>query len=488
MTYKKALTKHGMLKRMKEKAVEWLRKKDVSDTIISHNVSLFLKLASGMNDSNDNGMFNVDPYDLLRLALYHEDFRSSKMLPDDIRAKIGKLFEEFMHLKHLDMSKKEQWKDYSILSTNVPLAVFRTVDLSHLPEDKRVLINNFLINKHRPDEQIYNLAQSMLYVYTPFADMLGLNSVMNKLRDYSSKVLYPKLHSKVLEELSALNDKIMENERAFSQELSDIVNEAISLHGIRVDPCCRSRIKTPGSITLKLVSREMSPEDIRKLHDIVAFMLVTESVDEAYFIAEMIKEKFGLTDDDVDDYIKNPRGETGYQSIHVDIPYNGIYIEVQIKTRKMLERCEKGDWAHALFKPRKINKDKLLLVSRFSDFLKDASTDDIESMSFAIRSDRMKVKVVRRKSVKEIELPAESRIFDMVCSVVDPTKVISVSSATSGRKFSFFDLVKDGATYEIKTGPKKKISENILRSLLNQCQSIDAKMKVRSLLIRKSRR
>lgn len=69
------------------------------------------------------------------------------------------------------------------------------------------------------------------------------------------------------------------------------------------------------------------------------------------------------------DYIKNPKNDTGYQSLHATFNVLGTNLELQGRTGIMHEEAKRGKYNHD-----KIYKDKLI-QHFFSDFMYDISTD-----------------------------------------------------------------------------------------------------------------
>ncbi|MGC8924148.1 MAG: hypothetical protein ACP5KJ_03075 [Candidatus Micrarchaeia archaeon] len=480
-----------MLARMNERAVEFLRKKSVSSDIIAHNQHLFCELAvsinGGMLDARESAKKGA--IDLLLLALYHENLGSCKQFPDEVKARISDLFEQFIDLKKRDISPKDTWTFYSeIPKNNLPLLLFRILDLAHIPCNKEFL-TKIGFDERRYEEQLNNLAKTILYTYTPYADILGLGSAVNRLRNISASVLYPETYTHVKTVIGSERGNLEKIRNKFDLVLRELVNEAVILNGISICPVYNnerviSRIKSPGSITFKLVSYGMNAEDVKTLHDIVAFTILPATVKDIYMFYSLLKDKLGDSILSVDDYIINPKPTTGYQSLHIDVLVDGYSVELQLKTPEMYQRCDKGDWAHVFIKPSKISKDAFKYMASYSGILYNASTEHIESVLNSMRSNRLiKLCVDVNGHKKHVELPKDARIFDLVCMVSNPKLGNTIRSAQTNRNYSYFDKVPENEVLlEITTNNERMISYQRLRDLLHVCTTKEAHDFIRTAL------
>lgn len=489
---------HETLRKMRDNAVQALTKKGVSVDIIRHNQELFYDMATSLKGL-DIAHAKVDPQKLLYLALYHENFRSSSSLPPEVRVIIGALMEEFLELKRLDMSHKEVWTPYSrLVGDNPTLAIFRMLDLAHMPLDKEWLVKHLRFSEKNADEQLCNTAEAMLYVYTPIADMLGLSNVMSTLRNNSVMVLYPELYYEVSRRLAIAQEHYEMVKRSFAEQLTNDINEASSLYGVEfapfstVDSIFRCRIKTAGAIVQKLRANDMSPEEMFKLHDIVAFTVLTSSVEGAFMFMEFLREKYNIPNEDISDYITSPKGKTKYQSLHIDVPCIALEepsfaieignkkVEIQVRTPEMQIRCERGDWAHALYKPSKLEKEMLLLISDYIGVLKNASSEDVQAMALSIRSPSFPIKVIFNNRVMEVDLPNNACGFDLICKVAsNPLRKHVIVSAKTGTALSIFHTVPQDGEFVIGT-TNEQFSQKSLQSVLPMC-SVETRMLIENL-------
>ncbi|MCX8200344.1 MAG: hypothetical protein N3G76_02650, partial [Candidatus Micrarchaeota archaeon] len=171
-----------------------------------------------------------------------------------------------------------------------------------------------------------------------------------------------------------------------------------------------------------------------------------------------------------------------YQSLHLSVPFvveqfgekKVRFIEVQIRTPEMQERCENGDLAHALYKQSKIDKEKLLLMAKYATTLRNASTEEAQMLAFNLRPDRIFVKVMQSGIVKEVDLQENSCIFDLICKVSDPFFVHKVISPSTSRLYSMYELVNPNYEYFIEK-TNEKTSPATINNIIPRC-SLETRM------------
>ncbi|MEM3364306.1 MAG: hypothetical protein QXS93_02230 [Candidatus Micrarchaeia archaeon] len=487
------------LRQMRDKAQKDLERLKVPPDVIYHNQQLFYTIAASLNGITKAARADINPTDLLWLSLYHENL-SYSALPSEIKETIGGLFRRFIELKHIDMSKKEVWTPYNNLVDECPaLAVFRTIDLAHFPMDYNTLVRSFLFKKDTVEYAVRNIAESMLYVYVPFADILGILDVYSSLLDKSTSILYPDLYRGVyakLKELQDENEHILKNfGNRLEYDILEAEMEDIHFANFSDNSLIKGRIKTTGSTVLKLIRKNYPIEKMMEFEDLVAFTVLTETEQDAYKFVEFLKNKYKIPEGHFDDYIRSPRGQTQYQSLHQGVPFEVErfgekkirFIEVQIRTPEMQEKCERGDQAHALFKQRKIDKEKLLLMLQYSTTLRNASTEEVQMLALNLRSERITVlaTVTPDSEVMIVDLPENSCVYDLICKVSDPFYEHKVVSATTNRMFSPYESLIPGAGYFImKTGERMRSSE--IRRIIPIC-SLETRMQLQWMLENKKK-
>lgn len=400
---------------------------------------------------------------LLLLSKYHEIYREDT-IPKEILRKLGPLYDEYLELKSKDLSPDIDAKFYlNLFENNLPLIIFRTLDLANIPlkSDKELLVNCFNFNPRKFEEERRNLALKMLDLYSPISDIFGFKNILSSIKDTSVDVLYPDKYSKIKRYLDKNNSRLIQIKQDFENRMLNEtiypLNDLINFSTFEDGSIFRGRIKSPGSIVLKMINEDLPPSKILELHDLVAFTILTDTVENARSLWELIKHDFHIQDDSefCEDFISSPRGRTGYQALHVDVFFEGVRVEVQIKTPEMYLASERGEWAHAIYKNPDM-KQAFLKLSEFFSLLENTAVLKSNVHSVDTRGKRFIAYYEHKKNKRlnhvEIRLDKDSTVFDLVMLSKldrDPFKV-TVHSKNTGLELSYNQLIREGTTYVLK--------------------------------------
>lgn len=235
------------------------------------------------------------------------------------------------------------------------------------------------------ERQVPNMARTMNSVLCPAADLFGLSYIYRKIRDVSAQHIHPGIYAEVVQELVKLQDAIMKTNLLF-EDIIRMTNDACESRGFRVRIIRRNQDdtrshesgederKSNGSITDKLAKRRALGEDVqvRGLHDIVARMAITDSLEELDFAIGFLKDtaiprvlgkqgiRFSI---EHKDYVRNPKEKTGYRSHHIDTEIDSPYLvnfEVIGRTKEMHEEADCGAYAHHIYKEGVLENGLLL--------------------------------------------------------------------------------------------------------------------------------
>ena len=135
---------------------------------------------------------------------------------------------------------------------------------------------------------------------------------------------------------NGLSDTSIEAYQArYRESLSQVSTELERMFPGKVS----SRLKTVESIMEKLTRRGT---ELSSLTDIAGVRVVFSTLDSLYAGLKKIRGEFNVIEEE--DYITQPKGL--YRSYHLLVESNGLPVEVQLKTKRMLEWSEMG---HAQF-------------------------------------------------------------------------------------------------------------------------------------------
>jgi GTP pyrophosphokinase len=230
------------------------------------------------------------------------------------------------------------------MSSDIRVVLVKMADRLH---------NMRTLGSMRPDKQ-YKIAGETLFIYAPLAHRLGLFAIKTELEDLSFKYEHP-------DEYRMINDKLKETEER-RQRLFDNFAKPVRkrLQELELTYEMKARIKSDYSIWNKMISKNVSFEDI---YDIFAIRIIFEptgDVDEknlCWDIYSLITDIYQIRPDRIRDWVSHPKAN-GYQALHLTVMGpDGQWIEIQIRSRRMNEIDERGFAAHWKYKENSVEED-----------------------------------------------------------------------------------------------------------------------------------
>ncbi len=442
----------------------------------------------------NSNVFNIsgrnDISKLILLSKYHETYKD-EILPREILRELNPLYDKYLELKSKDLEKNIDKKYYAnLFKNNIPLLIFRTIALSKIPlnSDKELLVNCFGLSSKNFEEERKNLAERMLELYSPVSDIFGFKNVLESIKNTSVEALYPENYGKVnnflLKKKKRL-DYLKNNFETFLQDQIDSVKELIHFSVFEDGSKVKGRIKSPGSIVLKMIDLDKPASKMFELHDLIAFTVLVENIEDARSFWGLLKYEFNS--EMCEDFISSPRSWTGYQALHVDVYFGEVRVEVQVKTPQMYLRSEKGDWSHAVYKNKSM-REEFLKLQEFFSLLENSSMFKNDFHLINTRGSRITAHYVFDSGSKEVRLDKNSNVFDLIISSKvnrNPFKVKAFSKNT-GVEMSYTQIVRDGGGYVLKqSNNSNELTKKELYDLRACCVSGDAKVYLTNLIKKK---
>jgi hypothetical protein len=125
----------------------------------------------------------------------------------------------------------------------------------------------------------------------------------------------------------------------------------------------------------------------------------------------------------------------------------------------------------------------------YSGILYNASTEQVETVLGTMQSSNfIKMCVYVNGQKKNVELPRDARVFDLVCKVSDPAVKNIVVSKQTGQKYSYFDKVPDELLLDIVTTEEVGVSYQRLRDLLHVCVTKEAQEFIKKAMKKNNKR
>ena len=210
-------------------------------------------------------------------------------------------------------------------------------------------VHNMRTLEHMPEMKQMSIAQETSDIYAPIANRLGIQEMKIELEDMSLKWLKPDIYHMIDEQVQ----KRKGQREKYINEIRQLVTEKMREHNVVCD--ISGRLKHYHSIWRKMEAQHI-PFD--QVHDIVAFRIVVENVQQCYEALGVIHALWRPVPGRFKDYIAMPKANS-YQSLHTTVmgPH-ADRVEFQIRTRQMHDIAEHGIAAHWKYKEGRLIEDK----------------------------------------------------------------------------------------------------------------------------------
>lgn len=292
-------------------------------------------------------------YKSIVAALLHDVVEDTDYTVDDLRNlfgdKVATLVEGLTKIKTvLDNEDKAQQK--SMQAEN-----FKRILLT-LNDDVRVVLIKLADRLHNcrtiefmPEHKRDKILSETMFIFIPLAHRLGLYSVKSEMEDIWLRYKEPKAFN----EITANINRNISNK---DQEINDFIepiDEGLRAAGFRFE--IKKRVKTPYSIWNKMNTKNI---DFDQIYDLYAVRIIFDPSqdtketerEQCYHIFSIITGIYRYKSDRVRDWVNYPKNN-GYEALHCTLmSHTGIWVEVQIRSRRMNEIAEKGIAAHWAYK------------------------------------------------------------------------------------------------------------------------------------------
>ena len=291
-------------------------------------------------------------YKSIVAALLHDVVEDTDYTVDDLRNlfgdKVATLVEGLTKIKTvLDNEDKAQQK--SMQAEN-----FKRILLT-LNDDVRVVLIKLADRLHNcrtiefmPEHKRDKILSETMFIFIPLAHRLGLYGVKSEMEDIWLRFKEPGAFQDIT---AKINRNISDKEKEINDFIAPI-DAALQAAGFRFE--IKKRVKTPYSIWNKMNTKGVSFDQI---YDLYAVRIIFDPVesneterDMCYHVFSIITGMYKYKADRVRDWVNAPKNN-GYEALHCTLmSHTGIWIEVQIRSRRMNDIAEKGIAAHWSYK------------------------------------------------------------------------------------------------------------------------------------------
>jgi GTP pyrophosphokinase len=317
-------------------------------------------------------------------------------------------------------------------------------------------------------------AQETLDIYAPLAHRFGIQDIKWQLEDLAFATLHPRRYAEI-EQMVATRSP--ERELYVDQVIGEVQDR---LAAARVDGAVTGRPKHLYSIYEKMVLKSKEFDDI---YDLVGVRVLVESVKDCWAALGAIHGAWTPVQGRFKDYINTPKFNL-YQSIHTTVVGpQGKPLEVQIRTKEMHNRAERGIAAHWGYKERASAAD-VAWLQRIVDWQEETADPAEFLATLKLDLEQDEVFVFTPKG-DVLSLPIGATPVDFAYSIHTEVGHRCIGARVNGRLVPLDSPLQSGDSVEIFTSKVPSASPS--RDWLKMVVTPRARNKIRQWFSRERR-
>lgn len=297
-------------------------------------------------------------YKAIAASLLHDVVEDTDYTSEDLRIlfgdKIASLVDGLTKIKNI-FDNHDRKSSGRLYTESLQAENFKRILLT-MNDDVRVVLIKLADRLHNcrtiefmPEYKRDKILSETMFIFVPLAHRLGLYEVKSEMENIWLRYKEPDAYNDI-------TAKINRDMRDKSKEIDNFIipiNEDLKKAGF--DFQVRKRVKTPYSIWHKMATKGIPFEDVYDLYAVRIIFTPDPSSketerDQCYHIFSIITGIYRYKPDRVRDWVKHPKSN-GYEALHCTLmSKTGIWIEVQIRSKRMDDIAEKGIAAHWTYK------------------------------------------------------------------------------------------------------------------------------------------
>lgn len=296
------------------------------------------------------------------------------------------------------------------------------------------------------------LSKETLEVFAPIAHRLGMNTIQRELEDICLSYLEPEKYQEIKALIATRIKNREENLIQLKKRIADMLYEK-NIPVLEIE----SRYKSIYSVYKKMYEKGRSFDEI---YDIMALRIITKTEINCYEILGFIHQLYKPVVGRFKDYIAMPKPNM-YQSLHTTIVTGeGLFFEIQIRTKEMDEIAEDGIAAHWRYKEnsnynsQREQKEIAEKLHWFKDFVSMSTemSDDAKAYMDSLTHDIFDANVyVFTPKGKVIDLPNGSTPLDFAYRIHTNVGDTTIGALVNNVLVPLGTVLKTGDMVEIKT-------------------------------------
>jgi len=223
------------------------------------------------------------------------------------------------------------------LSDDVRVILIKIADRLH---NMRTL-GSMTVNKQM------KITSETIYLFAPLAYRLGLYLIKSELEDLTLKYRFPEEYRQIEEKIQATEA----DRTRFIERFNAPIIEKLRANGIDFE--IAGRVKSVYSIWSKMQRKNIPFEEVYDLFAIRIIFQPSPQIPEksqCWHIYSLVTDIYKPKPDRIRDWVNIPKAN-GYEALHSTVMGpDGVWVEVQIHSRRMEEIAERGFAAHWKYK------------------------------------------------------------------------------------------------------------------------------------------
>ncbi|MBR3012433.1 MAG: bifunctional (p)ppGpp synthetase/guanosine-3',5'-bis(diphosphate) 3'-pyrophosphohydrolase [Bacteroidales bacterium] len=291
-------------------------------------------------------------------AILHDVVEDTDYTIDEIRNlfgdKIASLVDGLTKIKTVLDNQNQKENKYANNDT-LQAENFKRILLT-LNDDVRVVLIKLADRLHNcrtiefmPEHKRDKVLSETMFIFIPLAHRLGLYEVKSEMENIWLRYKEPEAFREITRRI---DESVVDKDKSIDAFIAPI-SAALTEAGFKFE--IKKRIKTPYSVWNKMRTKNVEFEQVYDLYAVrIIFTPPADSKEternQCYHIFSIITGIYKYQPSRVRDWVKHPKSN-GYEALHCTLMSQiGIWIEVQIRSRRMDDIAEKGIAAHWAYK------------------------------------------------------------------------------------------------------------------------------------------
>jgi GTP pyrophosphokinase len=327
-------------------------------------------------------------------------------------------------------------------------------------DDIRVIIIKIADRLHNmrtlgfmPVEKQQKISNETLYVFAPLAYRLGFFKIKNELEDLSLKYLLP-------DEFNEIEAKINATEAGrqdFFEKFISPIKKVLIESNIKFETSART--KSVYSVWNKMRTKSIPFEEV---YDLFAVRIIFEPTNlvpertQCWHIYSIITEFYQSKNERLRDWISTPK-TNGYEALHCTVMAFGVWVEVQIRTKRMEEIADKGFAAHWRYKDDTAQEEELdRWLTKIRDVLLNSEANAIDFLDYFRLNVYSSEIILFTPKGKTIMLPKGVTVMDFAYTIHSHIGDKAIGAKVNHKLVSLNHVLNNGDQVEVLTAENAK--------------------------------